>query len=156
MPDGTARHKTIFEVLREDHDVQRRLVDLLGKTKGASDGRKELFNRLRKETMGHAAAEERTLYAEMLKHEMTREKGAHSVKEHQELDAHFSKLEEMGFDNPNFLRAFEKLEHDLIHHLDEEEQEVFQLAGRQLDEATKLSLGGDFLKLKPVEVKNES
>ena len=40
---------TIFEALRSDHDTQRTLVDLLTSTEGDSDGRRELFDRLKAE-----------------------------------------------------------------------------------------------------------
>ena len=48
---------TLFEALREDHDTQRTLLGLLIKTHGDSDGREELFEKVKKALTSHAAAE---------------------------------------------------------------------------------------------------
>lgn len=142
----------IFEALRKDHETHRTLADLVAKTHGDSEGRAELFARLKSDVLAHAAAEERTLYSLMLGREMTRDKGAHSVKEHQEAEKHFEKLDEMGFDNPNWVRSFEILKHDLIHHMDEEEHGVFQLAGREMNEKEKTDLAREFETYKAEEL----
>lgn len=40
---------TLFEELRDDHDMQRTLLDLLVKTEGDSEGRDELFRKVKAE-----------------------------------------------------------------------------------------------------------
>ena len=45
----------IFEALREDHQTQRSLADILIKTSGDSDGRAEIFAKLKAELSAHAA-----------------------------------------------------------------------------------------------------
>ncbi|HBL88326.1 MAG TPA: hemerythrin, partial [Alcanivorax sp.] len=45
---------TLFEALREDHDTQRTLLGLLIKTHGDSDGREELFEKVKKALTSHA------------------------------------------------------------------------------------------------------
>lgn len=131
---------TLFEDLRESHDKQRRLLDLLVKTHGDSEGRDELFKRLRAELENHAAAEERALYIPMMEYDMTQEKARHSVAEHHEIDELLETLEATEYASPSWLASAKKLQHLVTHHLDEEEQEVFQLAGRALDDSTKADL----------------
>ncbi len=131
---------TIFEALRESHDKQRQLLDLLVKTHGDSEGRDELFKRLRAELENHAAAEERALYIPMMEYDMTQEKARHSVAEHHEIDELIETLESTEYDSPGWLASAKKLQHLVTHHLEEEEQEVFQLAGRVLGDADKTSL----------------
>ncbi len=131
---------TIFEALRADHETQRTLADLLTKTKGDSDGRNELFARLKRELEAHAGAEERYFYVPLMEHDLTQEKARHSVAEHKELDDLVEKLEEYDMSGSQWLQTAEELAHLLTHHLDEEEQEVFQLAGKALSEAEKTSL----------------
>ncbi|WP_353980024.1 hemerythrin domain-containing protein [Salinicola endophyticus] len=131
---------TIFEALRESHDKQRQLLELLVKTHGDSEGRDELFKRLRAELENHAAAEERALYIPMMEYDMTQEKARHSVAEHHEIDELIETLESTEYDSPGWLASAKKLQHLVTHHLEEEEQEVFQLAGRVLDDAHKTSL----------------
>ena len=135
---------TIFESLRSDHETQRTLVDLLTKTQGDSDGRNELFARLKRELEAHAGAEERYFYVPLMEHDLTQEKARHSVAEHKELDDLVEQLEEYDMSGSQWLPTAEKLAHLLTHHLDEEEQEVFQLAGKALSEDEKASLAGEY------------
>ncbi|HEX5676530.1 MAG TPA: hemerythrin domain-containing protein [Alcanivorax sp.] len=133
---------TLFEALREDHDVQRTLLGLLIKTHGDSDGREELFEKVKNALTRHAAAEERALYIPMMEVDMTQEKARHSVAEHHEIDELLEELEDTDFSSSGWLATAKKLEHLVTHHLDEEEQEVFQLAGRALDDNRKTELAG--------------
>ncbi|MCK0716179.1 hemerythrin domain-containing protein [Chromohalobacter sarecensis] len=135
---------TIFEALRESHDRQRTLLDLLVKTHGDSDGRDELFKRVRAELEHHAGAEERALYIPMMEHDMTQEKARHSVAEHHEIDELIETLQQTDYSSPGWLATARQLQEMVTHHLDEEEQEVFQLAGRVFDDATKQSLADTY------------
>ena len=51
--------ETTFETLRDDHETQRTLVSVLVETQGDSDGRREVYDTIRRELQAHAAAEER-------------------------------------------------------------------------------------------------
>lgn len=135
---------TIFEALREDHDKQRTLIDLLCKTEGDSEGREELFGKVKAELTSHAAAEERHFYVPLMQHDLTQEKSRHSVAEHHEMDEMIEELESTDMSSPHWLAVAKKLQDQLHHHLDEEEQEVFQLAGKALSDEQKTSLAGDY------------
>lgn len=135
---------TIFESLRADHETQRTLADLLTKTHGDSDGRNELFERLKRELEAHAGAEERFFYVPLMEHDLTQEKARHSVAEHKELDDLVEQLEGYDMSGPQWIQTAEKLAHLLTHHLDEEEQEVFQLAGKALSDDEKSSLADEY------------
>lgn len=130
----------IFEELRADHEKQRTLVDILIKTHGDSEGRQELFDRLKNELETHAMAEERHFYVPLLKNDLTQEKARHSVAEHHEMDELIEELEKTDMSSSGWLATAKKLCDQLIHHLDEEEQEVFQLAGKALTEKEKTEL----------------
>ena len=135
---------TIFEALRESHDKQRQLLELLVETEGNSEGRDELFKRLKEELENHAGAEERALYVPMMEYDMTQEKARHSVAEHHEIDELIETLESTDYSSPGWLANAKKLQHLVTHHLEEEEQEVFQLAGRVFDDATKANLAEEY------------
>ena len=140
--------RTIFEALRADHDDQRRMIDELVSTSGDSDERDRLFGILRDELEAHAAAEELTLYAAMMQDEVTVTRARHSVAEHKELDDFIERLAKMDYSNPNWVRVAEDLRHRLLHHLEEEEKEVFVSAGMLLTDAAKLRLGTEFVAAK--------
>lgn len=145
---------TIFETLREDHDKHRRLLDLVAKTKGDSDGRRELFDKLKTELESHANAEERAFYSVLLADEMTQPKSSHSIKEHQEMDELLTELDSMDFSNPHWLPKFRELKEQAEHHMAEEEREVFQIAGKVLSKQQKDSLSDTFKREKRKELQD--
>ncbi|MEO9953452.1 hemerythrin domain-containing protein [Nonlabens sp.] len=134
----------IFEALRKDHEIQRDLIDQLVKTSGDSDKRKELFDKLKKELALHEDAEERHFYVPLLEVDMTQEKARHGIAEHHEMDELVEKIEETDRSSSAWLVYMKELAHQIEHHLDEEEQEVFQLAGKALKETEKKNLAMDY------------
>ncbi|WP_199671306.1 hemerythrin domain-containing protein [Salinisphaera sp. Q1T1-3] len=136
--------KNIFESLRESHDKQRRLLSALTDTHGDSDKREGLFAAVKAELVHHENAEERHFYVPLMEYDMTQEKARHSVAEHHEIDELIEEMEATDFSSPGWLNSAKKLEHLVTHHLEEEEQEVFQLAGRVLSDSEKTRLAGDY------------
>lgn len=134
----------IYEALRADHDKQRMLLDLLTKTSGDSDGRQELFERTKDALERHAAAEERFLYVPLFEDDLTQEKARHSVAEHHEIDEMIEKLEQTDRSSSAWLTTAKALADRVRHHLDEEEQEVFQLSGKVLTDDQKRRLGEQY------------
>ena len=134
----------IFEELRADHDQQRDLIDRLVATAGDSDDRAKVFDELSAALDAHAAAEERHFYTALMDDDLTQEKARHSVAEHKELDDLVESLEEYDRTAPAWLETARELQHRLTHHLDEEEHEVFQMAGKALSDAQKESLATEY------------
>ncbi|MEZ5244899.1 MAG: hemerythrin domain-containing protein [Acidimicrobiales bacterium] len=131
---------TIFEALREDHERQRRLIGELLDTTGASEAREASFEELKDELSAHAVHEERQFYVPLMGDDLTQEMARHSVAEHKELEDFIEQLDGYDMSAPQFLVTARELEHRLLHHLREEEQEVFQLAGKALDDIEKQAL----------------
>jgi len=136
----------IFEALREDHDKQRTLLKVLTQTEGDSTGRKEVFERTKTALQLHAAAEERCFYVPLMGADLTQEKARHSIAEHHEIDELIETLETTDFSSPGWLTHAKTLQEVVSHHLDEEEQEVFQLGGKVLSDAQKTDLAADYQK----------
>ncbi len=134
----------IFEALREDHEKQRTLLEILVKTHGDSEGRNEVFDRLKRELESHAAAEERHFYVPLMEHDLTQEKARHSVAEHHEIDECIKKLEETDYSSSAWVGYARKLQELVTHHLDEEEHQVFQLAGKALSDTAKSTLATEY------------
>ncbi len=142
--ETTTSDATIFEALRADHDKQRTLVDLLVKTHGESDGRAELFERLSAQLEAHAAAEERYFYVPLMQHDLTQEAARHSVAEHKELDDYLEQLQDYDMSGSQWIQTARVLAERLVHHLDEEEREVFPVAGKALADDEKLALAAEY------------
>lgn len=134
----------IFEALRADHERQRDLVERLLTTEGDSDERDDLFDRLSTEMEAHAGAEERYFYVPLMEDDLTQDKARHSVAEHQELDEFVEQLQEYDMSGPQWIQTAKELGHRLTHHLDEEEREVFQMAGKALTEQQKQDLAVEY------------
>ncbi len=128
---------TIFEAIRADHEKQRDLISRLVKTKGASEDRESIYAELKAQLTAHAAAEERFFYNPLIEHDVTQEHARHSVSEHKELDDFIKDLDSYEMTAPQWLLTAKELKHRLLHHLDEEEKEIFPLAGKVLVDDSK-------------------
>lgn len=137
----------IFEALRQEHEIQRKLAAQLVKTANADvEDRRKIFENLKHELKIHADAEERHFYIPLMEKDLTQQKARHSVAEHHEMDELIEQLEDMEMDKSKWLQSAKDLQHLIEHHLDEEEQEVFQMAGKALTEKQKTSLAADYNK----------
>lgn len=136
---------TIFEALRSDHETQRTLVDILVETSGDSEGRREIFDQLTSELKAHASAEERHFYVPLMEDDLTQEAARHSVAEHKELDDLIDELDTADMSSAHWLPTARKLRERLLHHLDEEEREVFPVAGKALSDSKKVALSVDYV-----------
>ncbi|MEX2293747.1 MAG: hemerythrin domain-containing protein [Acidimicrobiales bacterium] len=141
------RTGTIFEELRRDHDRQRKLIHGLVETIGDSDERADLFALLKEQLDAHSKAEERYFYRALMASDLTQDKARHSIHEHEQIDELLEKLETYDRVAPAWLQTAEDLEHRLVHHLDEEEHQVFALAGKVLTDAEKTELAKKYRSL---------
>jgi len=130
----------IFEALRISHATQRGLADQLLLTTGDSAERALLFKDLKRELEAHAVAEERFFYVPLIAHDTTQEPSRHGIAEHHQMDKLIEALETTDRSSPAWLAGAKALHHKIYHHLEDEEHSVFQLAGKVLSEAEKLSL----------------
>ncbi len=144
MSNSNGSNDTIFAELRDDHEVQRDLFERLEKTQGDETARREGFEKLKNELLNHETAEEKHFYSELMTIDLTQEKTRHSVAEHHEIDEKVEELESIEFGSPQWLPKLRDLKELVIHHLDEEEEEVFPLAGRALTEEQQTSLGKSY------------
>ena len=134
----------IFEALRISHATQRTLADHLILTQGDTPERDSIFSELKRELAAHAAAEERFFYVPLIAHDLTQEPSRHGIAEHHQMDQLVEALETTQRSSPGWLLAAKALHHKIYHHLEDEEHSVFQLAGKVLGEAEKLSLAKDY------------
>ncbi|WP_395327470.1 hemerythrin domain-containing protein [Novosphingobium sp. BL-8H] len=142
----------IFKVLKQDHDRQREMLEQLGETHGDSPERRALFEALRRELQAHAAAEEETLYATMLAKPDLRDDARHSVSEHKEIDDFLGELFQTEMSSPAWLAKFKEMRHRYLHHIDEEEDEMFPTAAKALSAEDERRMATRFETRKPREL----
>ena len=141
----------IFEDLKQDHDRHRKMLSEIDQTDGGAE-RRQKFEALRKELQAHAAAEEESLYATMLGIPDLRDDARHSVSEHKEIDDFLGELLEMDVDSADWEETFGKLQHRYLHHIDEEEEEMFPKAAGELSAEAEERIAKVFEKRKPREL----
>ena len=141
----------IFTRLKADHDRHRELLDKIDATQGDSDERRDLFEAFRIDVTAHAASEEMSLYATMLANPDLRDEAQHSVAEHKEIEDYLTELFEMDFASSGWLTRFRTMKHRYLHHIDEEEEEMFPAAEKELSDERKKELIRIFEKEKPRE-----
>lgn len=138
---------TIFEALRESHEIQRDLAEKLLQTSGDTPERRELFKQLKNELFAHEAAEDRYFYIPLMMTDSGLNITRHALAEHHEMDEMIEELTVTELSNPGWIAMAKKLSEKVHHHLKEEEHGFFQQAGKILDEKQKTALA--------VQYKNE-
>ncbi|RON49287.1 hemerythrin domain-containing protein [Pseudomonas frederiksbergensis] len=136
----------IFEALRESHDRQRSYAEALVKTSGDTPERVEAYKQLKAELQAHETAEERHFYIPLMEFDNGVDLSRHAISEHHEMDEMMETLDETEMSDPTWLVTAKKLAEKVHHHLKEEEQKFFQMAGKLLDEKQKESLAGQYEK----------
>ena len=144
---------TIYELLKKDHDKHRDLLAKLAETSGDSSERRKLWRAFYYDVGAHAAAEEESFYAPLMEDEDGQPKGRHSVAEHKELDDIVQELFEMELSSPGWLTRFKTLRERYEHHIEEEEEEIFETAREVLGDDASGEIGSKFQKRKAKERK---
>ena len=140
MPD------TIYDALRESHEIQRSLCRRLLRAKPGSQERISLFRELHTELAAHAAAEERFLYAPALMDDAGLDSARHALHEHHQIDELVEDLHRADVRGGQWLAVARKLSHEVHHHLREEERTFFQVTGRILSDTAKQQAAGKYRK----------
>ncbi|KPG93123.1 hemerythrin [Pseudomonas sp. RIT-PI-q] len=136
----------IFEALRESHERQRTYADALIQTSGDTPERVEAYKQLKSELQAHETAEERHFYIPLMEFDNGVDLSRHAISEHHEMDEMMEELDETEMSSPAWLATAKKLAEKVHHHLKEEEQKFFQMAGKLLDDKQKETLAGQYVK----------
>ncbi|KAE9649096.1 hemerythrin domain-containing protein [Pseudomonas sp. PB106] len=136
----------IFEALRESHDRQRSYAKSLIETSGDTPERVEAYKKLKAELQAHETAEERHFYIPLMAFDNGVDLSRHAISEHHEMDEMMEELDETEMSSPAWLATAKKLSDKVHHHLKEEEQKFFQMAGKLLNEKQKVQLAAEYEK----------
>jgi len=134
----------IYAEIRADHDVHRKLLETIADTSGDSAERHKACNTFFHEVKSHAAAEEETFYSKLISKTWGQDAARHSVAEHKELDELMEELHAMDMSHGSWLQKFERLRHDYLHHIDEEEKDLFARAKKVIPDSEIHGFGARF------------
>lgn len=138
--------ETIYDALRESHEIQRALCRKLLRAKEDEGRRQHLCRELRIELAAHAAAEERYLYVPILMHDMGLDPSRHALSEHHEVDECVEELTDSDIESRDWLEKARQLSEIVHHHLKEEETKFFQISGKILTDIQKSKLANQYRK----------
>ena len=134
----------IFEALRVSHETQRALCARLLQSPPDGGERHAIFLELKRELLAHETAEERCFYVPLFEHDSSVNSSRHAIAEHHEMDEMVEDLEGNDLTGAGWMAGAKKLCEKVEHHLEEEETKFFQVAGKVLTEAQKISLAKDY------------
>jgi hemerythrin superfamily protein len=134
----------IYKTIKKDHDHHRDVLKQIAEMSGDTTERRRLWREFYHDVKAHAAAEEETFYASLMTKTWGQDKARHSVAEHKELDDIMDELQDMDMSSPGWLNRFKTLHHDYLHHIEEEEAEVFDREQEVLDQSRASELGPKF------------
>lgn len=135
---------TIFEALRVSHDRQRQYFEAVLLTSGDTPERVDAYQQLKEELHAHETAEERYFYIPLMAHENGVDLSRHAIAEHHEMDELMEKLDDTDMSSPAWLATARALGDKVLHHLREEEQKFFQMAGKLLTDRQKSELADQY------------
>ena len=142
----------IYDRIKQDHDKARDLIKQIEDTTNrAAKKRQELFDAFKLDLWSHNKVEEATFYATLEKKGDT-EESLEAKNEHHMVNSMLEELDTMPKDNEEWGMKFHALAELLEHHMDEEEDEFFELAHKELSDEEAEELGKRFDSRKKVVV----
>jgi hypothetical protein len=135
---------TLFDLLRDSHEVQRSLCRRMLATRTDLALRESLFLQLKVELEAHAAAEERYVYCPILMTDAGLSVSRHALAEHHDIEEYCEDLSVRDKGSAGWMDTARLLAAKVRHHLKEEEHKFFQVAGRILDDRQKALLAGRY------------
>ncbi len=132
-------------LLRNDHEALKALFNKFKKPSAnrAQNGRKELFNEIRREILMHSQMESEIFYPAVGATSSTRaaELVAAAEQEHRTIEKQLQELSNMNGADKNFEMKMDLLIDEVDKHIEKEEEEIFDEARKNLPEFRLEELG---------------
>ena len=131
-----------LELLKADHRrVEKLLESLDGTSEDDVERRRELFRELTDEMQAHEIIEEEILYPALKDHPKAREVVLEGYEEHHVVDTIMSELDDVPFDDETWAAKFSVMKENIEHHIEEEEEDMFEQATDIFDDEELETLG---------------
>jgi hemerythrin superfamily protein len=133
-----------IQLLKDDHKkVEKIFSDMEGK-----ENRQRLFPELDRELSVHAEIEEKVFYPATKEAEPTRDLVLESIEEHKQIKMVLADLEQTDKTTEEWGAALKVLKEDVMHHVGEEESELFPRVKKVLSKQQLEDLGARMEELK--------
>jgi Hemerythrin HHE cation binding domain len=150
-----ARRRTpmdAIELLERDHKNVKKLLEEIDETEAnAVEKRRELFERIRHEMQVHEKIEEQIFYPALKDHPRAKDIVLEGYEEHHAVDVLLDELDDVPFDDERWAPKMTVIKENIEHHIEEEEEEMFEKARSILDDSDLARLGEQMEQLKKKE-----
>lgn len=132
----------VYSAIKRQHDTARETLEQLGdSTTRAEKTRKQLFDTFKRDLWAHNKVEEAVFYAELRKHASIRDDALEAFAEHHMVNSMLEELETTPVTSDNWTAKFSALKELLEHHMEEEEQKIFDMAREIFSDQQATDLG---------------
>lgn len=119
----------VYATIKQQHDEARTILKRLeDSTTRAEKTRTELFDAFKRDLWAHNKVEEAVFYSILRKHTKVRDEALEAFAEHHMLNSMLEELETTPVTSHDWTAKFSALRELLEHHMNEEEDEVFDMA----------------------------
>lgn len=131
-----------IELLKEDH---KKVNALFGKVKATDDmsEKRELFGQIKAELEVHTHIEETIFYPAIKEESELEDIVLEGIEEHHQAKIFLRELSNLSEDSEKFEPKLKVLMEDIIHHVQEEEGEMFPKVEEFFDKETLMELGAE-------------
>lgn len=127
--------KKAFALLIKDHEKVKGIIEeLMASSASAKRRRQELLHTLKEELQFHEKLEEDVVYPVLEHKKATHDLALEAYQEHHVVDVLLEELDGMEFKDEAWKAKLTVLQENLLHHIDEEEQELFPKAQKNLSQ----------------------
>jgi len=143
---ASSKADQIVDVITEVHDrIRKQFDEFEALSEDDRDGRKTLWSKIKDTLTEHHDAEEETLFNALVQtNSNARHESLHAVSEHGEHKKLLEQMADLNFDADDWQDKFAELKHDVLHHLEEEEEDVLPIAREVLDAETSRKLAQEY------------
>jgi hemerythrin-like domain-containing protein len=145
----------IYQTLKNDHEELKQVINELLSLQDDDEYRFVLIDEIRNLLIPHARAEEEVFYNTLRAIGADKSVTRHGYKEHLEAEGLLRTLQVMDKLNMNWRATAEKFRDSLLHHISDEETEIFAEAQSAFSDEEATMLAEAFVELKP-QIEQES
>lgn len=144
-----AKSQDILNLLKTDHTTVKKILEELSKTttRGVK-AREKLFAKLQHEIQLHTKVEEELLYPRLKVEKITKDLALESYEEHAIVDHLLNEIAGVDPADETWLPKLNVLQENLLHHIKEEENDMFPKVKKILDTLERQQLAEEMLNIK--------
>jgi hypothetical protein len=119
-----------FRTLEEEHEVVKEILDQL---ESPGESREVLFSKLKTELLPHMKGEEKHFYSVLLDNKSARKQSLEAIEEHHVAEMVLKELDAVDPGDDRWDAKLKVLKELLMHHIEKEEENLFETAQDNLD-----------------------